>query len=100
MVVSPTAIKISWQDDFDLDGVISCTVSYERVTGAIQQGPCPFNGDSDELTFESHDMDTEFIITRLEEFSTYTISTTTRNDVGYSSPSTWKVTTWQAGKYS
>ena len=99
-VVSPTSIKISWQDDFDLYGVISCTILYERVTGAMQQGPCPFNDDSNELTFDSHDMEFRINITGLEEFSTYTINITTRNAVGYSSPSSWEVTTSQEGKYS
>ena len=98
VVVSPTSIKISWQDDFERSGVNSCTILYERVTAALQQGPCPFIGDNNELTFDSHDMDIEIIITGLEEFSTYTINITTRNAVGYSSPSTLSITTWQAGK--
>ena len=100
MAVSSTAIKISWEDDFQRYGVISCTVSYERATGDMQQGPCHLTGHSNNLTFASHDMETAIIVTGLEEFSTYTVAIKTRNEVGCSSPSTWKVTTWQVGKYS
>ena len=100
MVVSPTSIKISWEDDGGINGVNGYIVSYERVTGATQQGPCPFNSHGNELIIDSPNMEYGIIIPELEEFSTYAIEITAKNDVGYSSPRSWDVTTWEAGKYS
>ena len=98
MVVSPTSIKISWQN-VSRYGVNGYKVSYERLTGTMQQGPCPFHGHNETLILDVVDMEYGIILPGLEEFSTYAIHIAARNEVGYSDPSTQKFTTMQAGNY-
>ena len=101
MVVSPTSIKISWQNDMAVSsyGVNGYKVSYERVTGTMQQGPCPFHGHSETLILDAVGMEYGIILPGLKEFSTYAIHIAARNEVGYSDPSTQNFTTAQAGNY-
>ena len=85
---SATSIDLTWTQE-----VGELVTSYE-VTFSYQ-GPCAFT-DSGNITLGSNSRSRT--LTGLQEFSSYTVSVTTVNDGGRSTPQTRTVTTMSAGK--
>ena len=90
--VTPTSIMITWDEQQYID---SYKISFERVTGS-QQVLCPDVVHTGSATVDGNT--TEYLLTGLFEYSTYSITVTAVNRAG-EAPSTLTVTTLQAGGY-
>ena len=87
---STTSAKISWDQQTLVDHF---EISFELATGGI----CPsYYHTHSGLTVDGGD--TEFSVSGLEEYSTYSITVRAVNSAGISGPTTVRVTTLATGK--
>ena len=87
---STTSARISWDQQTLVDHF---EISFERATGGI----CPsYHHTHSGLTVDGGS--TEFTVSGLEEYSTYSITVRAVNSAGTSGPTTVRVTTLATGK--